>query len=529
MPLIESEASLIRVARDLGAPDFGGPVSAKEQALLAQASGEPTRAESLDVFRKAIVSGVDPLGDAYCSLRTSAVRRLTGAVYTPPDIVRPMVDWVLGEGPARVVDAGAGSGRFTLEIARRDPSTPIVAIDLDPMATLMTRAGLAVLGRRQAIVKQADFTSARLDPIDGRTAYIGNPPYVRHHDLTPQLKAWAQQAARRANVPMSGLAGLHAYFFLATVLAARSEDIGCFVTSGEWLDVNYGSIVRKLLLDGLGGQSVHVLEPTVRPFGNAATTAVITCFRVGQAPDAVRVRSVASLADIEHLDGGEPIERERLAAASRWTVFVRHTEKPPAGYVELGELCQVHRGTVTGRNAVWITKPDDHRLPESVLVPTITRARELFEAGESLGSTELLRRVIDLPRDLDELDQDARRAVERFLREAKSSGAAEGYIASNRKAWWSVGLRAPAPILATYMARKPPAFVRNLVGARHINIAHGLYPRQPLADQALDRLAQALRTSTVVSQGRTYAGGLTKFEPKEMERLPVPDLPQLLG
>jgi hypothetical protein len=77
------------------------------------------------------------------------------------------------------------------------------------------------------------------------------------------------------------------------------------------------------------------------------------------------------------------------------------------------------------------------------------------------------------------------------------------------------------------MARRPPAFVRNLAGARHVNIAHGLYPREPLPPAALDGLAAYLRRSVTRGQGRTYAGGLTKFEPGEMERLPVP-VPALL-
>jgi len=58
--------------------------------------------------------------------------------------------------------------------------------------------------------------------------------------------------------------------------------------------------------------------------------------------------------------------------------------------------------------------------------------------------------------------------------------------------------------------------------ARHINIAHGLYPRDQVAATLLDRLAEHLRTAVSLSQGRTYAGGLVKFEPKEMERIPVP-------
>ena len=72
------------------------------------------------------------------------------------------------------------------------------------------------------------------------------------------------------------------------------------------------------------------------------------------------------------------------------------------------------------------------------------------------------------------------------------------------------------------MARRAPAFVRNLAGARHINIAHGLYPRAPLEASVLDALADALRQETLASQGRIYAGGLAKFEPGEMARLLVP-------
>jgi len=50
-----------------------------------------------------------------------------------------------------------------------------------------------------------------------------------------------------------------------------------------------------------------------------------------------------------------------------------------------------------------------------------------------------------------------------------------------------------------------------------------------MSDVLLDRLADALRSSVNVGQGRTYAGDLTKFEPREMERVPVPNLDLLDG
>ncbi len=77
------------------------------------------------------------------------------------------------------------------------------------------------------------------------------------------------------------------------------------------------------------------------------------------------------------------------------------------------------------------------------------------------------------------------------------------------------------------MARRPPAFVRNSCGARHINVAHGLYPRQKLSEAQLAALAHWLNRHVGTEQGRTYAEGLTKFEPGEVERLLIPKLEDL--
>jgi hypothetical protein len=74
------------------------------------------------------------------------------------------------------------------------------------------------------------------------------------------------------------------------------------------------------------------------------------------------------------------------------------------------------------------------------------------------------------------------------------------------------------------MARRPPAFVLNRAEVRHINIAHGIYPRETLSAKVLDALALYLNEFVSTRDGRTYAGGLTKFEPKEVERLLVPGL-----
>ena len=378
--------------------------------------------------------------------------------------------------------------------------------------------------RDRAEVALEDYRSFSRPPIEGRTLYIGNPPYVRHHDIAPQWKRWLTRAATEYGLSASQLSGLHLYFVLATAMQVREGDRGAFITSSEWLDVNYGSLMRDLLLDGLGGESIHVISPEAEPFDDALTTGAITCFEAGAQPRSLRLRRVKAVADLGELKGGQRVRRERLAEARRWTPLLRAARKAPDGYIELGDICRVHRGAVTGANRVWVVDPDECDLPGKVLFKAVTRARELFAAGDALSRQDELRAVVGLPPDLDMLATEERRPVERFLKAARRQGVQHGYIAKSRPSWWSVDLREPAPILATYMARRPPAIVRNLAGARHLNIAHGIYPRERLGTSSLNRIAEAVRSSIDIGQGRAYAGGLIKFEPGELERVLIPNV-----
>jgi adenine-specific DNA-methyltransferase len=523
--ILLTEADIISAAAGLGA-DQVKPLSDAERALLQIAS---TMEEGkLAKLRNAIHAGADPLGDAFCRLRTAERRRGLGATYTPKTIVNAMLRWSKHcDIPLRIVDPGTGSARFLVACGKVFKNAHLVGYEIDPLSALTARANLAAWGygaRSEVLLR--DYRSAKLPEIKGSTLFIGNPPYVRHHLIEPQWKTWLSDTAGSLGYRASQLAGLHVHFFLATVAHAKAGDFGIYITAAEWLDVNYGNLMREMFLDRLGGQFITVVEPTARVFQDAATTAAITGFVIDSHPKTIRVSRIADTHDLGSLSDGKEIHRARLEASRRWSHLTRRPTSVPEGFVELGELCRVHRGQVTGSNRVWIAGQHSNGIPERFLFRTITRAKELFAAGPALTDASHLRDVIDLPTELDELPLDELREVERFLRYARGAGAHKSYIANNRKAWWSVRLREPAPILATYMARRPPAFVRNIATARHLNIAHGLYPREEFGAVVLDHLASFLSKTVSIIHGRTYQGGLTKFEPREMERLfvPGPDL-----
>lgn len=498
-----------------------------ESELVSRVSTVAVRASTLEWAQDSILAGLDPLGTAFGHVRSAAARRVRGATFTPEAVIASMLDQCEElRRPDVVVDPGAGTGRFARQAARRFPAADIVAVEADPSVAVLLRATLAAEGLTDRVrVRVEDYRAmASLPPARNRL-FIGNPPYVRHHQMSEEWKAWYRDVAAGLGIRASRLAGLHLHFFFKTAELAGRSDFGSFITSSEWLDVNYGAALRRLLVEHLGLTSINAFEPTAPVFADAMTTSVVTTFDLSSTRRRAKFRVIGRPESLARAESGIDRGYEELADAERWTPKLRAESVDRSDHVPLGEIFRVHRGQVTGANRIWIARSALHRdLPPSVLFASVTRAREVIESRGSLDSPDGLDCVVDIPVDLGVLTVDEREAVERFLRWAEQQGARDSYIARHRRAWWSVGLKKPAPILCTYMGRRPPAFTVNKVRARHINVAHGLYPRESMPDGALRAYVYWLNANVARSAGRTYSGGLTKFEPRELERLLVPSL-----
>ncbi|PWC37162.1 N-6 DNA methylase, partial [Azospirillum sp. TSO22-1] len=131
-------------------------------AVAAALAGAPSPKHDPDAdpalvahARAAILRGEDPLGEALMTLRSAEQRRPDGATYTPWEIVHAMTAWGAEHGaPERVVDIGAGSGRYLLAAADAFPDARLIGVERDPLAARLLRANLAVrgLGGRATVI-----------------------------------------------------------------------------------------------------------------------------------------------------------------------------------------------------------------------------------------------------------------------------------------------------------------------------------------------------------------------------------------
>ena len=106
-----------------------------------------------------------------------------------------MVEWARpSRNPRRIVDPGAGSGRFAVAAGRRFPRTPVVAVEVDPLAALLGRANLAATRLdRRAAVELVDYRRFDSMPWTGRRSISG----TRHTSATTRSSRAGRSGSRR--------------------------------------------------------------------------------------------------------------------------------------------------------------------------------------------------------------------------------------------------------------------------------------------------------------------------------------------
>jgi methylase of polypeptide subunit release factors len=479
---------------------------------------------------------------------SAAERNRLGRFATPPALATDMLALArraLGhEAPLRFLDPAVGTGVFfsaLLRVFGRDRVARAAGLEIDPATAAEARRLWSDHGLD---VRTADFCRAQ-PPTGGRgraTLLVCNPPYVRHHHLAAARKEDLGRRVRALGFGLSGLAGLHGYFLLLADPWLARGGVGVWIVPAEVLDVGYGRDLRAYLAREVTLLRVHRFDPAVPRFSEALVTSAVFVFRKARPP-----RGHEAI-----LAGGGTLtapRRERsvpqadLEAAARWGLLwaPASIRRPAADRIRLGDLFSVRRGLATGANDYFVLERAEARrlgLPRRYLRPVLPGPRHVVgdiveRAADGFPARLPALVVLDCDLPAGEIRRRYPRLA-RYLDRGRRRDIHVRYLPRHRRPWYSQERRPPAPILCTYMGRRNGGrfvrFVRNHSDATATNVYHLLYPRSALrqrreADgELLDRIFEALRAAVdgIEWAGRTYAGGLVKVEPKELEALPLP-------
>lgn len=476
--------------------------------------------------------------------KTAPQRNKLGQFATPPELARSMARYavgLMGENPVRFLDPAIGTGSFFSALYRESSPQGIdeaVGIELDPLfaksaSSLWSEAGLQVI--------RGDFTKQPL-PERGFSLVLTNPPYVRHHHLTTDEKVRLKaRIVHSLRLNISGLAGLYCYFLLLCHDWLEDHGLGVWLIPSEFMDVNYGSTVRRYLTESVTLTHIHRFCPEDVQFTDALVSSAIVVFRKAPPPPGHRVRFSLG-GSIETPVNENLIPLKKLVHSGKWTRFPVGKATERTGEPTLGDLFAIKRGLATGANSFFIlteAEAQHWEIPREFLKPILPGPRYLdvdivSAAPSGMPEVSPRRYLLDCPEPESEIKTRWPHFYE-YLQKGRAENIHATYLTSRRAPWYSQEKRPPAPFLCTYMGRsgngrRPFRFVWNRSRATAHNVYLMLYPKGPLREALglhpeleadVFHALQHITPDQLVSGGRVYGGGLHKVEPKELARIPA--------
>ncbi len=505
--------------------------------------------KTLEALRLGLQTGLD-------ATKTQEKRNELGQFSTPPDLAAEIVSAALKLMPKgsdiRFLEPGFNTGTFfsaLLRSAERDRIAAARGVEIDPHYAAPARDLWGDTGLQMSI---GDFT--QIQPPDAESEkfnlLVCNPPYSRHHHLSKEQKTRLQRALLGASSGrLSGLAGLHCYFLLLAHAWMAENGVAAWLIPSEFMEVNYGQQVREYLLNRVILERAHLFDPSDVQFGDALVSSAVLFFRKAPPPadHAVGFTFGGSvLRPAVACSVPASILRERL----RWPRPPFSLDEKPETRYTLADFFTIKRGLATGDNSFFIltrAQIEQHKLPWKFFKPILPSSRhiegdEISADEHGLPRTARVLFLLDCPVEENEL-RERYSSLWSYLQEGKKKTVAQRYLCRHRSPWYSQEQRPPAQFLCTYMGRggpdhgRPFRFILNHSRATAPNVYLLLYPTAllagPLRSDAtlLRKVWETLRTmkpASVLDQARTYGGGLHKWEPSELGRVPADRIATLL-
>jgi adenine-specific DNA-methyltransferase len=470
--------------------------------------------------------------------------REKGQFWTPGWVANAMVQYVLANGSTSIFDPAVGPGIFfrsAKDIAgRQGRSVRLLGTEIDAMVLQQAR-DLGLAKKDIARVELRDFV---LDPPQGQfRAIVANPPYIRHHRISEDIKARLQCLAQSlVGRRLDGRAGLHIYFLLRALELLAPDGRLAFIMPADTVEGVFAGVLWRWAASKYRLEAVVTFEHRASPFPGVDTNPLIFMIQ-NSAPVKhflwARCTEPGGTSLIEWVASGF-VKRalsgltvqERSLVEGLETGLSRPYNPSIGSSAVLGDFARVLRGIATGANEFFHITVDQARvlkIPPDFLVPAIGRTRDV--EGELLAP-DRIRTLEQVGRPTLLFSPDGRPiealppAVREYIRQGERKGFHRKPLVAMRRPWYKMEVRSAPPFLFAYLGRRNARFIRNLAGVCPLTGFLCVYPRRSDPD-FIERLWEVLRQPETINGlaavGKSYGGGAIKVEPRALEKLPLPE------
>jgi adenine-specific DNA-methyltransferase len=480
--------------------------------------------EMLSLFKGALAKDPFEISNvlSYLFERATEIgyRKNHGQYFTPSKVAEETVKRLDLKKAQNVLEPGCGTGIFPTTILKIYPTiaetTRYIGVEEDPLLALSTALSLEWVRAPQTWkvfyanfmdLTTSDFEQVSVSRVD---VVVSNPPFVRFHRLGKRKRTTKL-------LGLTNMSGLHSYF-LARAASFIGKGKMVFILPSEMNKTHYGlklfgQLQSRFTVERLGIYYKDC-DFSIAPIDKTAF----------QAPEALNPEAI--IAFFVSRDGEQAHKTQPEMNAKR-------TDAIP-----LKSMASVHRGISTGVNdfflltetsasalmipQIWLKEIVPTKIPMNVIGKILTEEKmEDFRKANKhcyLLSIDPKMKFTDLPEKL-----------KQYIREGEARGLHTLATSKARHPWYCVKTpKRPPDLFFTYMFRRAPRFVVNEARAFILTNLLGIYFHESglYSEKELVELASILNSSVsewIQSECgyRLYAGGLMKFEPHDLEEMPI--------
>jgi len=460
----------------------------------------------------------------------ASARKSMGAYYTPEEVVRSLVKWVVRSRSDRLLDPACGDGRFLIV----HPNSAGVEQD--------AAAARIVHGRAPgSLLHQGDFFAWATHTRERFDCAAGNPPFIRYQRFSGEVREAALSLCAKHGVKLSSLCSSWAPFLVATSTLLKPGGRLAFVVPAEIGHAPYAIPVLEYLAAHFGKVQIVAVQERIfadlsedcwllyaSDFGSSTRHLLLspmTQFGFMPTPPA---RAMNVRVDLDEWRRWNCRLRPFLMGSDARGVYRLVSEHRASR--RLGDMARVGIGYVTGANDFFHLRPSEAKawnIPQQFLQPAVRNGRALRCKSITSSTVQAWRRR-DEPMLLLRLRRNDRvpSCVRAYLDSPKGQAARTAYKCRNRNPWYAVPDVTVPDAFLTYMSGKGPALVPNRANCAGSNSVHVVRLKGELSAAELGRrwTADVTRLSCEI-EGHPLGGGMLKLEPREAARVVLPGRP----
>lgn len=466
----------------------------------------------------------------YAAKTTKEKIKKYGQFFTPYLIADFMISWILESKPKTILDPAVGNGVFFRNI--KDETIELTGYEID-------KEIFDFFKEKNTINYNVIFRDYLLNGWKTKfDAIICNPPYNRFQ-MIDNREEIRENFTNIVDMKIDGYTNLYIMFLIKSIFQLNKKGRLAYIIPTEFLNSGYGEQIKSLLIKQKNLKAIIGFDDSIQVFDNVLTTACIMLIenKKHEYVEFINIKNPQTLNDLniknlKNIDdySYRNIDYRDLNAEDKWEQYFQEEQvNSYKNLVTFSSYAKVKRGIATGDNSFFVfneSKKLEYNIDERNLIPCITRSNDLDSGIFTMTNFEILKQSNKNVYIFDGTLYEDDSTLE-YIKIGEANEVNKKYLTSSRPIWYMSENKEPGDILLNVFSRGKLKIIRNLTSVKNLTTFHSIYLNEDKAEFVnilFCYLLTPIGQEILYRNKRVYGGGLSKFEPNDINSAFILDL-----